>query len=250
MSDTFDAAIACDGLRSLVRTGIFPDLPPPVYSGLIGTGGFVDVPEVAPTDGIMHMTFGRKAFFGYVKAPGQPVYWFNSYPASEAAARPVDDPAAYARFLESLHADDPLDNARILAAVAEVDRHYPIYDMPELPRWSRGNVLLMGDAAHAVAPHSGQGASLAIEDAVVLTACLVEAADPAAAFTRFESLRRARIQRAIRIGRMTGSQKHANGWLALRLRDLMLPIFMPLGVRAQESLYAFHADRTPLVRPG
>ena len=44
--------------------------------------------------------------------------------------------------------------------------------MPELAHWFKGRVLLMGDAAHAVAPHSGQGASMAIEDALVLAASL------------------------------------------------------------------------------
>ena len=45
--------------------------------------------------------------------------------------------------------------------------------MPELDALvDRAGVLLMGDAAHAVAPHSGQGASMAIEDALVLAACL------------------------------------------------------------------------------
>jgi 2-polyprenyl-6-methoxyphenol hydroxylase-like FAD-dependent oxidoreductase len=99
-------------------------------------------------------------------------------------------------------------------------------------------VLLMGDAAHAVAPHSGQGASLAMEDGIVL-----------AAYARFEGLRRDRVQKAISIGRAVGSQKQAKSWLALRLRDLMLPLFMPLGARMQEKLYAFRVDRTPLDQP-
>ena len=107
----------------------------------------------------------------------------------------------------------------------------------------------MGDAAHAVAPHSGQGASLAIEDGVVLAACLAAASDHATAFARFEQLRRQRVQKAIAIGRAVGTQKQAQSWLALRLRDLMLPLFMPMGARMQEKLYAFRADRTPLAQP-
>lgn len=245
----FELALACDGLRSTVRRLVFPDLPLPRYSGLIGTGGFAEAPGVADTDGVMNMVFGRRGFFGYIKQADGPVYWFNSYPAPESETRPVADGVAFARKLAAMHDGDPLDTTAILAATTRVDRHYPIYDMPELPRWSTGRVLLMGDAAHAVAPHSGQGASLAIEDGIVLAACLAVAPDHAAAFARFERLRRDRVQKAISLGRAVGSQKRAQSWLALRLRDLMLPLFMPLGARMQEKLYAFRVDRTPLEQP-
>jgi 2-polyprenyl-6-methoxyphenol hydroxylase-like FAD-dependent oxidoreductase len=245
----FALALACDGLRSTVRRLVFPELPQPAYSGLIGTGGFTDAPGVAATGGVMNMVFGRRGFFGYIKQGDGPVYWFNSYPAPESETSPVTDGAAFARTLAAMHEGDPLDTAAILAATTRVDRHYPIYDMPELPHWSAGRMLLMGDAAHAVAPHSGQGASLAMEDGIVLAACLVAARDHGTAFARFEGLRRDRVQKAINIGRAVGSQKRAQSWLALRLRDLMLPVFMPLGARMQEKLYGFRVDRTPLEQP-
>jgi len=207
------------------------------------------VDGIKPTNGLMNMTFGRKAFFGYLAEPGQPVMWFNTYPADETRSGPVTDPRGYARFIESLHRDDPLDNARILAGVDEIDRHYPIYDMPELPHWSKGRVLLMGDAAHAVAPHSGQGASMAIEDALVLSAALEASDSVETAFARFFALRQERTQRVIAIGRMAGSQKHAQSWLQLRIRDLLLPVFMPMGVKAQESIFRLRVDQNPLAPP-
>lgn len=245
----FALALACDGLRSTVRRLIFPRLPQPRYSGLIGTGGFTVVPEVASTDGVMNMVFGRRGFFGYIKEGDGPVYWFNSYPAPEGETGPVQDGAAYARKLTAMHEGDPLDVSSILAATTRVDRHYPIYDMPELQQWSAGRVLLMGDAAHAVAPHSGQGASLAIEDGIVLAACLADSSDYVGAFALFEQLRLERSHRAIAMGRAVGSQKQAQSWLALRIRDLMLPLFMPMGARMQEDFFAFRADRTPLAPP-
>lgn len=248
-TERHDALIAADGLRSTVRRMIFPELPPPRYSGLIGTGGVTHVEGVRPTDGRMNMTFGKSAFFGYLAEGGQPVMWFNTYPAPEDQAGPVTDPRRYARFIEGLHRDDPLDNARIMAGVEAIDRHYPIYDMPELAHWSKGRILLMGDAAHAVAPHSGQGASMAIEDALVLAASIETARTIEEAFARFFALRQERTQTVIRIGRMAGSQKHAQSWLALRIRDLILPIVMPLGVRSQERVFSFRADRTPLALP-
>lgn len=245
----FALALACDGLRSTVRKRVFPQLPLPCYSGLIGTGGFTVAPDVAPTDGLMNMVFGRRGFFGYIKQAGGPVYWFNSYPAKDVETGPVADGVAYARKLAAMHEGDPLVVSSILAATTRVDRHYPIYDMPELEQWSAGRVLLMGDAAHAVAPHSGQGASLAIEDGIVLAACLKDNRDHIGAFARFEQLRRQRSHRAIAMGRAIGSQKAARSWLALRVRDLLLPVFMPMGARMQEGFFTFRADRTPLAQP-
>lgn len=247
--ERYDLLVACDGLRSMVRHTRFPDLPQPHYTGLIGTGGIVDVPEVAETGGLMRMSFGTKAFFGYFKQRGGPVLWFNTYPAAECEVGPIADPVAYARRIAAMHADDPLDNARILSAVPAIERNYPIYDMPELDRWFTPRVALMGDAAHAVAPHSGQGASMAIEDALVMAACLDAAATPESAFRRFRALRHERTRTAIRIGRMAGSQKHAQSWLQLRLRDLILPLMLPLGIRAQERMFGFRIDHDILAQP-
>lgn len=161
-----DVVVAADGLRSTVRALAFPEYPAPHYTGLIGTGGIVDVP-CPPTEGVMRMTFGDNAFFGYIKEGDGPVYWFNSYSAGENDTGRIANPTAYARKIEGLHAADPSENRAILRSVIAIERNYPVYDMPELPAWSRDRVVLMGDAAHAVGPHAGQGASMAIEDAVV-----------------------------------------------------------------------------------
>jgi 2-polyprenyl-6-methoxyphenol hydroxylase-like FAD-dependent oxidoreductase len=249
VTEHFDILVACDGLRSTVRRLVFPDLPQPLYSGLIGTGGMAEASAIPDTRGIMNMTFGKHAFFGYLHQPGRPVMWFNSYPAPESATNPIADPQAYARRLAAMHSDDPLDNKQVLEAVTTLDRNYPIFDMPELSRWHSRRVVLMGDAAHAVAPHSGQGASMAIEDALVLAACLDQGGAPEAAFRRFFTLRHERTQTAIRIGRLGGSQKHAQSGLQLRIRDLILPLLMPLGVKAQEKMFQFRVDHDPLAMP-
>ncbi|MBL8595876.1 MAG: FAD-dependent monooxygenase [Devosia sp.] len=249
VTHSFDVLVGADGLRSSIRGLTMPDLPSPVYNGLLGSGGIVDVPEVPPTNGQLLMTFGQRAFFGYIKDPGGPVYWFNSFPADEKQAQLIDRQAATGYF-EALHRTDPAVNRRIIAAAApHVSRIYPDYDVPSLPYWSRGRVILIGDAAHAVTPHSGQGASMALEDALVLAACLDAEATPEGAFRRFEALRRNRVEAAVRLGRQGGTPKKAQGWFARRVRDLMLPMFVPLGQKAQEHLFAFRADDTPLVQP-
>lgn len=240
-----DIVVAADGLRSTVRALAFPDYPKPHYTGLIGTGGIVDLPFPS-TDGVMRMTFGENAFFGYIKEGDGPVYWFNSYSADENDTGRITNPTAYARKIETLHASDPSENRAILRSVISIDRNYPVYDMPPLPAWSRGRVVLMGDAAHAVGPHAGQGASMAIEDAVVLSACLDAAETPAAAFAQFEALRRDRLAAVVKLTQQNASQKKTSGPFALFIRDLILPFLIPLGIRMGRKLLAQRVDLEPL----
>ncbi len=240
-----DVLVAADGLRSGVRALAFPEFAAPRFTGLIGTGGITDA-QVPETGGVMRMTFGERAFFGYLKSKGQPVYWFNSYPAGDGADGKVTDPAAYARKILALHADDPSPNAAILESVARLDRSYPIYDMPRLPTWHRGRVVLIGDAAHAVGPHAGQGASMAIEDALVLAACLEAERSHADAFGRYEAVRRPRVDEVVKFTARNGSQKRSNTRLGLLVRDLILPFLIPLSIRAGRRLFQYRVDRNPL----
>lgn len=240
------AVVAADGLRSSVRRMVFPEYPNPTFTGLIGAGGIVDA-DVEPTHGVMRMTFGDRAFFGYLRPSGGPVYWFNSYPADESEIGRIDDPSAYARRLASLHAADPAPNARILEAVDRIERTYPVYDMPTLPTWRRGRCVLMGDAAHAIGPHTGQGASMAIEDAMVLAACLQAEERPEAAFARYEAIRRPRIARVVELTRRLGSQKRASGRWGLMIRDLVLPFLIPLGMKTNRRLFRYRVDRDPIL---
>ncbi len=240
-----DLLVAADGLRSFVRTQVFPDYPLPQFTGLIGTGGLVDA-DIPATDGVMHMTFGEKAFFGYIKTASHPVYWFDSFPADTPDAVRALEPTALAAHVRQMHADDPEPNRSILRAVERIERSYPIFDMPQLPVWSSGRVVLLGDAAHAIGPHAGQGASMAIEDAVVLSSCLADTLDYGTAFARYENLRRPRIARVVKLTRQNASRKRKNSRLNLFLRDLLLPLLIPLSVRASRRLFAYRVDLDPL----
>jgi 2-polyprenyl-6-methoxyphenol hydroxylase-like FAD-dependent oxidoreductase len=110
-----------------------------------------------------------------------------------------------------------------------------------MPRWWSGRVCLLGDAAHAMSPSAGQGASLAIEDAQMLVQCLRDAPDPARAFALFERLRRPRVDAMFAAARRNGSGKApspAGAWI----RDRLLPLFVPLAGRAQSRSYAYRLD--------
>jgi 2-polyprenyl-6-methoxyphenol hydroxylase-like FAD-dependent oxidoreductase len=82
-------------------------------------------------------------------------------------------------------------------------------------------MLIIGDAAHAASPSSGQGASMAIEDGLVLGKCLRDNTDPDIAFAEFERIRRGRVERVVAHGRRNGTGK-TPGPVGRAVRDLML----------------------------
>jgi salicylate hydroxylase len=84
-----------------------------------------------------------------------------------------------------------------MITAAPVSNRWGLFHRPPLGRWTRGRVTLLGDAAHQLAPHHGQGANQSIEDAVVLAACLAEtrAGVLPAALERYERLRRGRTRK-------------------------------------------------------
>ena len=247
-SHDFGILVAADGLASSARDVVFPEYPKPHFTGLIGTGGITDAP-VPDTGSVMRMTFGNNAFLGYLKAKGQPIYWFNSYAARAGENGKIADPRGYAKEILALHEDDPSPNAEILEHVDRLERSYPVYDMPKLPCWHNGRVVLIGDAAHAVGPHAGQGASMAIEDALVLAASLDAEQSHEVAFRRFEKLRRERIDQAVKLTARNSSQKRAGGWLSLLIRDLVLPFLIPHGIKMERKLCHYRVDLTPLEQP-
>jgi 2-polyprenyl-6-methoxyphenol hydroxylase-like FAD-dependent oxidoreductase len=119
------------------------------------------------------------------------------------------------------------------------------HDMPSVPTWHRGSMVIVGDAAHATSPASGQGASMAIEDAVVLAKCLRDLPDIRQAFAAYEQLRRERVERVVAQGGRSSSGKAA-GPIARVLRDLMLPVFLKRaaggGERSLAWMYGYHID--------
>lgn len=111
-------------------------------------------------------------------------------------------------------------------AFARISHHlavYPIHDMPTVSPWFRGRAVLIGDAAHSSSPNAGQGASLAIEDAVTLARCLRDLETPERAFAAFDALRRERVERVVAYAARIGRTK-IPGPVGRRIRDLILPL--------------------------
>lgn len=239
---TASLIIGCDGVHSRTRRGLLPHAPAPAYTGLVDCGGVSATPDW-PDTGLMRMTFGKRAFFGRLTAAGQ-TYWFsNSAQPTEPARDGFDDASGetHRGQLLEFHGEDPEPIPTIIRRAERIER-WPIYDLASLPTWHRGHVCLLGDAAHAISPHAGQGAALAMEDACVLALSLRDAPTPRAALAAFERTRRPRVQSLIRQARRTGDRKVPSSALAVRARDVLLPVFLKLGQRSARSAYGFRVE--------
>jgi FAD-dependent urate hydroxylase len=233
---TGDLLIGCDGVHSALRRIVDPAAPSPSYAGLINTGGYASGVPVDTAPGSYEMIFGRHAFFGYAVAPGREVWWFANVPRSAEPARGELDaiPASQwrSRLLE-LYAADAGPAVKLIEASPELVAVSPVHTMPHLPAWHAGRMIVIGDAAHAPSATSGQGASLSIEDAVVLAQCLRDFPGHEQAFTRFETLRRPRVEKIIKAAARINNSKAA-GPVGRVVRDAMLPLIFKAAANSKQ----------------
>lgn len=193
--------VGADGLRSVVRASLWgPE--PPRYSGETCFRGVADL--APPELGVLREVQGPGQRAAVCVLDERRVYWWATLVAPEGEA---DDPLARRDLLLRRFAGWPFGVEQAIAATppAEVLRN-DLFDRPPLRRWSVGRVTLLGDAAHPTTPNLGQGACMAIEDAVVLTrALLAHPGDHGAAFAAYEAARHRRTARIVALSRRFGA---------------------------------------------
>ena len=219
------ALIAADGIRSGLRRVIAGDLAP-TPRGVILYRGLVPLPKVPPEieadcvtlwlfpgAHVVHYPVSNWRNFNIIAAVDGTLTeggWNAPAPAAEVARR-------FTGACEELGA--------ILAAPATWLR-WPGADLALLPRWSKGRVALLGDAAHATLPFLAQGAVMALEDAVVLSREVAPAPDLQEAFRRYEDQRKPRTARVQEQSRGMSRIYHASGPLAFA-RNMTLSLASP-----------------------
>lgn len=239
-----DAVIGADGIWSTVRRLTWPDAPRPAYTGIVDCGSWNEVE--LPNTTRQQMYFGHQAFFGYTVNDGV-AYWFTNVPRTDEPGRgELDDldQDAWMRSIRRLHERDPAPITAILTTARHSLGAWPLYDMPALDAWHNERVCLIGDAAHAVSPSTGQGASLAIEDAAVLARWMQHEAHPAAAFGGFAAERKARAEKVVRFGRQIGARKVSSAAGNL-FRDVTLGLFLRMGAKATADQYGYRVPGQP-----
>lgn len=249
-----DMLIGADGVHSAVRRVIDPAAPAARFERLLNTGGYVDGADVPAPVGSYEMIFGRHAFFGYVPAPNGEVWWFANLPRSlepPLGDRPATDPAQLRTLLLKAFADDVGPACALIQATQELQPLTPIHTVPRLATWHRGPMTLLGDAAHAPSPTSGQGASLCLEDAVALAWAIRRNDTIHAAFAQFEDGRRRRVERIVKWASRMNNNKAA-GPVGRSIRDAMMPMAMRLmaGSKAMRMPFDHHAEPLSEARSG
>ena len=205
--------VAADGLHSIVRANLHRDLVHP--SGLVAYRG-VGRNTTWTNTGCQYFGIGMEA--GVARAGQDSVYWYLS--VKRAAAHTELEPKSAALVIG--HAFDAA-LVSLIEATEPADVHRDdLFDRAPLRAWGEGRITLLGDAAHPMLPHAGQGAAQALEDAVVLGRCLTSAADLQAGLRRYEALRIPRTTRIVAIARRNAQVSRLENQWVCGLRNWLL----------------------------
>jgi salicylate hydroxylase len=225
-----DLVIGADGVRSVVRRFVTGG-EDAVYSGtsafrgIVPAGRLPSLPNpqalqfwMGPNAHLLHYAIGRRGeAVNFLAAVEGPAVW----PHADRWLTEVEPGEAAAAF-KGWH-------PAVIEMVGAVEHkvRWGLFSVRPLLSWCRGRTLLLGDAAHAMLPHHGQGANTTIEDAVTL-AELLAGASPSeleAVTGRYQALRRSRTRKIQRSSRVTNDLLHLPDGPALAERDRRVSTF-------------------------
>jgi 2-polyprenyl-6-methoxyphenol hydroxylase-like FAD-dependent oxidoreductase len=213
-----DLVIGADGIWSATRRALDPAAPRPSYAGLYSVSGTSGaMPAGLPTDGF-NWIFAKRGVFIYLPAPDGTVWWTAQVSAS---APPADPAAVGVPELTALFGGEARA-AALLRAATSVRTANLGHVLKPVTRRHDGRIVLIGDAAHPVG--AGQGASIALEDAVVLARHLAAARTDAipAALAAFDAERQPRAGKLAGMETRNRDAKTA-GPIATRMREVIMP---------------------------
>lgn len=199
----YDLVIGADGrMQSVARHYVAPDANP-VYQGFINIIGISHYPKetLCPTAILDYCGEGLR--FGIVPISDTKAYWAAAWQTPYGSS---DEPAYQLPQLKTRFATWPTPVQQMLNFVTPSSmRPIFVHDLDPLPCWHRDNVLLIGDAAHASLPTSGQGACQALEDAWLLAQNLSETQDTQSLLPQFQLARQNKTRQIQQNGRTLAS---------------------------------------------
>jgi salicylate hydroxylase len=229
-ADGADLVVGADGIWSATRAFLDPGAPAPVYAGQYSVSGVSRGLDLEP--GSWNLIYGRRGAFIYLAAPDGSVWWSAQVSAPEP---PGPDAPGLDRLIALYAAEDRA--ASILRAAETVPGVTQHHVLAPVPRWHDDRTVLVGDAAHPVG--SGQGASMAIEDAIVLAQELRQSASVGGALAAYDQRRRDRVAKMAKTAAANRDAKVA-GPVAARMRNLIMPIMVGrFYEKATAWLYAY-----------
>jgi salicylate hydroxylase len=225
-----DLVIGADGIWSAARSAIDPDARGPAYAGLYSVSGTSAGLDLEP--GSWNFIFARHGAFIWLQAPGQTTWWS----AQVSGPAPADLSAVGPEALSALFRSEATA-VRILGATRARHGATQHHVLAPVRRRHDDRIALVGDAAHPVG--AGQGASMAIEDAIALARQLQAGASVPAALARFDEVRRARVGKMAKSAAANRDAKTA-GAVTARFREMIMPlVFSRVYERATGWLYDY-----------
>jgi salicylate hydroxylase len=217
-----DLVIAADGIHSELRQHVVPPSNP-VFSGSVAYRGLVPHERVPdwPTESWQMWLGTAKHFLTFPVRAGKLINFVGFVPADkemkESWSAPGDPDALRAEFVGW----DP--RVESLLQQVQTTFRWALYDREPLPTWTRGRLTLLGDAAHPMLPHLGQGANQSIEDGMALATILAQANREIVpgALLAYERLRRERVALVQRGARENGL-RYDSAYADLGVRDAEL----------------------------
>lgn len=183
-----DLVLSADGIFSTTRNQMY-EADPLRYSGYTAYRGVVQYDKVK-VDQLLHEMgeyWGKGKRFGIVPISDTQVYWFATVNVDE------DHRVSQMDYQDVLHDHFDSWTEMITNLIKDTPANQilrnNIYDIKPIRGWYDGNICLMGDAAHATTPNMGQGAGMAIEDAIVMADLMVNYNDVSTIFQKFEDIR-------------------------------------------------------------
>jgi 2-polyprenyl-6-methoxyphenol hydroxylase-like FAD-dependent oxidoreductase len=219
-----DVLIGADGVGSIIRKQLRPDEPPPRPSGHWAIRGVAYDANDALGDLGAVMYFGDGLESATVRASRNGIYWYISLLAGDLPSDTRDPHTVARRLTTGFEARYHTITGATAAADIRLDE---LFDRDPIEDWGSGPVTLLGDAAHPMLPHTGQGAAQALEDAVALGLVLSETREIPEALRRYERIRSRRSGAILKQGRRIAAVTTTHNRIVHSLRDAAVR-FVPI----------------------
>jgi salicylate hydroxylase len=238
---TADWLVGADGIHSTVRAALF-GRDAAKFTGFVAWRGLVPAATVSAAlfDPPLCMVMGpRRLLMRYPLRNRSVINYVAIAHRSAWMEEGWSVRAELAEVQQEFHDFEPVSQE--LLALTPRDRLFKwgLFDRDPLPTWTRGRVTLLGDAAHAMPPFTGQGAVMALEDAVLLGRCAALATDPHEAMARYETARYGRV-----VAAQAMSRARSEVYFAPDPKDQIKAL--AAGMAELRTLYSYDAGSVPV----